>query len=234
MVEASDRGNSAIVLLSGGQDSVTCLAWAKARFERVEVVSFDYEQRHWVELDAGERVAQIAGVSRTVVPVNFSQVGSAMNDASVPVALSGGLGGSLPTTFLPGRNAAFLSIACGLAASRGIWDVVTGVCQTDYSGYPDCREAFVRSMQKTMSLALDREVRIHTPLMDLTKAQTVLLMKDLGKLDWLKHSHTCYEGKRPACGKCSACVLRLRGFSEAGIPDLIEYEVVSSKDQPEF
>lgn len=215
--------SSALVLLSGGQDSVTCLAWALSRFDRVEAVSFDYNQRHRVELEAGETVARLAGVRRTVVPVSFAQTGSAMNDASVPVALEGGLGGALPTTFLPGRNAAFLSIACGLAASRGIWDVVTGVCQTDYSGYPDCRQAFVSSMQQTMSLALDHEVRIHAPLMSLTKAQTVLLMQDLGRVAWLAHSHTCYEGLRPACGRCPACELRLKGFAEAGISDPIEY-----------
>lgn len=218
------KKQSALVLLSGGQDSVTCLAWALSQFDHVEAVSFDYGQRHRVELDAGEKIAQIAGVGRTVVPVNFAQVGSAMNDSSVPVSLEGGLGGVLPTTFLPGRNVAFLSIACGLGASRGIWDVVTGVCQTDYSGYPDCRQGFVESMQRTMSLALDREVRIHTPLMSLTKAQTVLLMRGLGRLSWLEYSHTCYEGRRPACGKCPACVLRLRGFSEAGVVDPIEYE----------
>lgn len=217
--------DSALVLLSGGQDSVTCLAWAKERFRRVDAVSFDYGQRHAVEMEAGRKIAESAGVPRTVVPVNFAQVGSAMNDITVPVALEGGLGGVLPTTFLPGRNAAFLSIACGLAASRGIFDVVTGVCQTDYSGYPDCRLSFVEAMQKTMSLALDQEIRIHTPLMHLTKAQTVLLMGELGHMDWLRHSHTCYEGRRPACGVCPACTLRMRGFNEAGEVDPLPYEV---------
>lgn len=211
-------GKSAMVLFSGGQDSVTCLAWALKKFRTVEVISFDYGQRHRIELEVGKKLAEIAGVRRIVIPVSFAQAGSAMVEDSVPVQVDGGFG-NLPTTFLPGRNAVFLSIAAGLAASKGIFDLVTGVCETDYSGYPDCRRDFIQAMWRALSLALDRTVRIHTPLMHLSKAEEVLLMRDLGKLDWLVHTHTCYEGKRPPCGECSACVLRARGFAEAGIED---------------
>lgn len=208
----------AVVLLSGGQDSTTCLAWAKVQGFRPVALSFDYGQRHRVELDAARAVASAAGVEHIVLPIAFPAV-SAMNSTTIPVAAQGGMHG-LPTTFLPGRNAAFLAMASSLAVARGGVDVVTGVCQTDYSGYPDCREEFVWSIELTMRLALAAPgLRIHAPLMHLTKADTVRLARDLGAMHLLAHSHTCYEGARPPCGKCPACVLRAKGFVEAGITD---------------
>ena len=124
---------------------------------------------------------------------------------------------------MPGRNALFLNIAAIDAYQQEASVIYTGVCQTDYSGYPDCRAAFIQSMQESLSLAMDYRFEIVTPLMHLTKAETVLKMAELDKLSWLAHSHTCYEGQRPACGKCPACRLRLKGFAEAGIADPLEY-----------
>ncbi|MEK7529087.1 MAG: 7-cyano-7-deazaguanine synthase QueC [Patescibacteria group bacterium] len=217
----------ALILHSGGQDSTTCLVWALSKFAEVETISFDYGQRHRIELECAEKIAKEVGVKNTVIKVGdiFSQMGkNALTDTSVAIAESGHeKNKSLPTTFVPGRNLFFLTIAGSFAYGRGIHDLVTGVCQTDYSGYPDCRDDTVRAMESALRKGMDYDISIHTPLMFLTKADTVRIMRDHGKLDLLKYSHTCYEGARPACGKCPACVLRLRGFAESGEKDPLEY-----------
>lgn len=213
---------SALVLLSGGQDSTTCLAWAQRRFCEVSAVGFDYGQRHAIELLAAEAVADAAGVHFVVVPVH-GLGGSSLTDHSMEVKADGGHRG-LPNTFTPGRNAVFLSLAAGIAAQRGIADLVVGICQTDYSGYPDCRDSFREAMERALSLAVAVELTIHAPLMHLTKAQTVGLAVELEALDSLSLSHTCYQGARPACGICPACKLRLRGFAEHGIEDPVPYQ----------
>jgi 7-cyano-7-deazaguanine synthase len=147
---------------------------------------------------------------------------NALTDKSVKVRA--GTKGRLPSTFVDGRNMIFLTVAAIYAKQRGIPNLVTGVCQTDYSGYPDCRDDFIKAEEKTLQLAMVFPFKIHTPLMFLTKAETVKLMARLKGLPLLKETLTCYHGTRPACGKCPACLLRLKGFQEAGIKDPISYE----------
>lgn len=215
---------SALVLLSGGQDSTTCLAWAKSKFEKVFALTIDYGQRHQVEIEQAKIISQLATVDHEILATDIFSKMSKNALTHREVEIDAGSKGQLPSTFVPGRNLLFLSLAAIKAYQLGLRDIVTGVCQTDYSGYPDCRDDFVRSLEKTVSLAMDTSFIFHTPLMSLSKAQTVELMRDLGKLDWLKQSHTCYEGMRPACGKCPACILRLKGFAEAGVKDPLEYK----------
>lgn len=216
----------AVVVFSGGQDSTTCLGWARLMFSEVHALTFDYGQRHFVELDAARAIARKMGVPHRIVDLHgFGQCAeSALTRERVEVAADGGLGG-LPSTFTPCRNLVFLTMAAGYAISQGARDLVTGVCETDYSGYPDCRRATIDSLEKTIALGNGlSEFHIHTPLMFKSKCETVEMARDLGILPLLADSHTCYLGKRPACGKCPACVLRLRGFQEAGVADPIDYE----------
>ncbi|MDX1498579.1 MAG: 7-cyano-7-deazaguanine synthase QueC [Woeseiaceae bacterium] len=215
--------SDALVLLSGGQDSTTSLYWALDRFgaDNVASVSFDYGQRHRIELDCAARVARHAGVGHTVLPIDtFAALGGdALTDPAVEVGGKARADSDLPATFVPGRNLVFLTFAAALAWRRGIIHLVTGVAQTDYSGYPDCREATIRSLEATLRLGLETEVTIHTPLMHRSKKETVELAVELDALDAMALTHTCYEGLRPPCGACEACRLRAKGFSEAGVPD---------------
>jgi len=211
----------ALVILSGGQDSTTCVFWAIDRFgkDSVETLTFDYGQRHRIELAAAGAVATYAGVPNHVLPINtFGRIGgSALTDDSVGVPSTESI--ELPATFVPGRNLIFLTFAAAYAWPREIHDLVTGVAQTDYSGYPDCRRATIDALEETLALGLERRITIHTPLMHLSKKETVLLAKELGAVDAMGLTHTCYNGSRPPCGACAACILRARGFAEAGIPD---------------
>jgi 7-cyano-7-deazaguanine synthase len=213
----------AVILHSGGQDSTTCLVWALKKFKSVQLISFDYGQRHKSEILAAKKIARKLKLPHETLklPILKQLTKNALTDKSVKV--ESGKNGELPSTFVDGRNAVFLTVAAIYAKQRGIPNIVTGVCQTDYSGYPDCREDFIKSIQKTLSLAMEFPFKIHTPLMFLTKTQTVELMEKLGGLELLKYTHTCYEGTKPACGKCPACKLRLKGFREYGIDDLIYY-----------
>ena len=213
----------AIVLHSGGQDSTTCLAWALKKFEKVELISFDYGQRHKAELKATRIIAKKLNLKHATLklPILQKLTKNALTDKSVKIKV--GKKGELPSTFVDGRNALFLLTAAIYAKQKGIPNIVTGVCQTDFSGYPDCRADFIKSTQKTLQLAMDFPFKIHTPLMNLTKGETVKLIVKLKQLNLLKYTHTCYEGTRPACGKCPACELRLKGFKEAGIKDPITY-----------
>lgn len=209
----------ALVLLSGGQDSATCLAVALKAFPgQVEAIGFDYGQRHRIELDQAAMLAEKAQVPFTIMPLAFIPylTSNALTDPAVPIETHSG---QLPSTFVPGRNLFFLSTAAVVARQKGIHVLYTGVCETDYSGYPDCREEFIISTARTISLAMDFPLTIETPLMHLSKAETVLLMEKLGKLDWYRHTHTCYKGEHPPCDGCPACILRKKGFSEAGIND---------------
>lgn len=211
---------AAVVLLSGGQDSTTCLAWALARFRHVECVTIDYGQRHHIELESAARIAMVVGVPQTVIPCNsFSALGGNSLTSSTNVASAIDPETDLPNTFVPGRNLVFLTLAAAYAWQRGIAELITGVCQTDYSGYPDCRADTMTALQAALRAGIDFPITIHTPLMSLTKAETVHMLRDLGKLDLLRHSHTCYNGSVPPCGTCPACVLRAKGFAEAGIED---------------
>jgi len=214
---------TAMVVFSGGQDSTTCLAQAMADFANVETVTFDYGQRHRVELDQAHRIATMAGV-RAHHLLDMKWLGrlteNALTRAEIPISHAAG---ELPSTFVDGRNLFFLSVAAVLAKQRGIHSIYAGVCETDFSGYPDCRNDFIKSLNTTLNLGIDYHFDIRTPLMWLTKADTVRLMATLGKLEWYAETHTCYEGRRPACGTCPACVLRLKGFRDAGIPDPLPY-----------
>ncbi|HYE06453.1 MAG TPA: 7-cyano-7-deazaguanine synthase QueC [Planctomycetota bacterium] len=213
------RTDAAVVLLSGGQDSTTCLAWALDRFAHVEAVTIDYGQRHRIELEAATAIARRVGIAQSVIPCDsFATLGGNALTGGVAVSSTPGPGG-LPNTFVPGRNLVFLTLAAAYAWQRSIPALVTGVCQTDYSGYPDCREDTMVAMQDALRRGMDAPFTIHTPLMHLTKAATVTMLRDLGRLDLLRDSHTCYEGRRPPCGACAACVLRAKGFAEAGIAD---------------
>ncbi len=211
-----------LVLLSGGQDSATCLALATVQFPgQVAALCFDYQQRHRVEIERAKELAAIAEVPFEIIALPFisqlTENALTRKDHKIDVSQ-----GQLPTSFVEGRNLFFLSVAAVYAKQRQISSIYAGMCQTDYSGYPDCRYRFIESAAKTINLALDETIRIHTPLMWMTKAETVLLMQKCGKLDWYRYTHTCYEGQRPACGQCPACQLRLKGFKEAGIADPLE------------
>lgn len=213
----------ALVVLSGGQDSTTCLYWAIDRFgsAAVSAVTFDYGQRHRIELGAAANIASLAGVPHTVLPIDtFAAIGgNALVDADLEPGGGAVKAANLPNTFVPGRNLIFLTFAAAWAWQRDIRHLVTGVAQTDYSGYPDCREATIDALGETLRKGMESDVQIHTPLMHLSKKETVLLADRLGALGALALSHTCYRGERPPCGRCEACRLRARGFEEAGIED---------------
>lgn len=207
----------AVVLFSGGQDSTTCLYWALSRYNAVRAVSIDYGQRHRSELAAARRIATLEGVPHEVlrVPALKQLGGNALVDGARAVKASGGLNG-LPSTFVPMRNVVFLTLAAARAVQWGASDVICGACETDFSGYPDCRRSTLDAVEGALSLAVDGRVRVVTPLMAMTKADTVRLARTLpGCWEALALSVTCYHGKRPGCGGCPACVLRSRGFVEA-------------------
>lgn len=212
-----------LVVLSGGQDSTTCLYWAIDRFgvENVSSVTFDYGQRHRLELACASEIADFVKVPNVILPIDtFAALGGdALTDSCIAVASAVDEESGLPNTFVPGRNLIFLTFAAAYAYQRGISHLVTGVAQTDYSGYPDCREETLRSLQTTLRNGMDSEIQIHTPLMHLSKKETVLMAEKLGALPALAMTHTCYEGVRPPCGACPACQLRAKGFEEAGIDD---------------
>ena len=212
-----------MVVLSGGQDSTTCLYWAIQKFGRdsVESVTFDYGQRHRIELDCARTIAAKAGVENTLLPIDTFRVlgGAALTDDEIEVQSDLDPKTQLPNTFVPGRNLIFLTYAAALGYQRGIKHLVTGVAQTDYSGYPDCREETIEALTKAINLGMETDIQIHTPLMHLSKAETVRLAKEVGALPAMADTHTCYNGQRPPCGECPACILRAKGFEEAGISD---------------
>lgn len=205
----------ALVVFSGGQDSTTCLFWAKRHFGEVHALSFVYGQKHAHEVDMAERIAREAQVRFDGMDVSFigSLSANSLTDASLPVDEEKPAGGP-PNTFVPGRNLFFLSIAAVHARERGIRHLVTGVSQTDFSGYPDCRDSFIRSLNVTLNLAMEEQFVIHTPLMWLDKCQTWELADRLGVLDLIRHhTLTCYNGiPGDGCGHCPACHLRSEGL----------------------
>ena len=209
-----------LVVLSGGQDSATCLAWALKRWQRVETITFDYGQRHKVELDAAQQIARLANVPNRLVPVeSLANLGGNALTGDEEVTSELNPETNLPNTFVPGRNFIFLNLAAAYGYQRGITELVTGVCQTDYSGYPDCREGTMRALQESLRQGMEWPVTIHTPLMFLTKAESITMAQDEGAMGLLAWSHTCYNGQVPPCGQCPACQLRARGFADAGIAD---------------
>ena len=224
---------SALVLFSGGQDSATCLAWAVERFARVETVGFDYGQRHAVEMQARLEVrAGLAGLrtewaarlgpDHVVDLTGYGRIAESALTAERAIELDAR---GLPTTFVPGRNLVFLTVAAALADRRGLDVLVGGMCETDYSGYPDCRRDTIDAMARALSLGLDKPVVIETPLMALTKAETWALADRIGGPELVEliveASHTCYRGDREqrhawgyGCGDCPACELRAAGYGE--------------------
>src|SRR6185295_4246238 len=224
--------SSALVLFSGGQDSTVCLAWALSRFARVETVGFDYGQRHAAELTARPRILEQL---RRAFPLWDGRLG---DDHLLSLDVLKTIGGSaltddvkiemgkngLPTSFVPGRNVLFLTTAAALGYRRGISDLVGGMCETDFSGYPDCRDETVQATAKALSLGLAQDIKVHTPLMWIDKAATWKLAEELGGsalVDLIvEETVTCYEGDRVhrhdwgyGCGKCPACQLRATGYT---------------------
>jgi 7-cyano-7-deazaguanine synthase len=218
--------DAALVLFSAGQDSATCLAWALQRYAHVETIGFYYGQRHAVEMDQRDVVRReletlALGEDHVVDLAGYGAVAeSALTaDRAIEMAENG-----LPTTFVPGRNLVFLTVAAAVAYRRGISTLVGGMCETDYSGYPDCRRQTIDAMERTLSLGLATPIEIETPLMHRTKAQTWALAHDLGGdalvETIIEHSHTCYEGDRThrhpwgyGCAACPACALRAKGWA---------------------
>ncbi|HEX2653536.1 MAG TPA: 7-cyano-7-deazaguanine synthase QueC [Xanthobacteraceae bacterium] len=224
---------TALVLFSGGQDSTVCLAWALQRFARVETIGFDYGQRHRIELDVRPRIREhissidpawsqrlgedhlisidaLAAISETALT----------RDTAIEIADSG-----LPTTFVPGRNLIFLAFAGAVAYRRGARHIIAGMCETDYSGYPDCRDDTIKAMQLALGLGMDRRFVLHTPLMWIDKSATFALAQDIGGdtlVDLvIEQTHSCYLGDRAhrhdwgyGCGECPACRLRAEGFAK--------------------
>ena len=208
---------NALVVFSGGQDSTTRLFWAKKMFKEVEALTFIYGQKHINEVEAARHIAEIAGVKWDVMDVSFiSKLGrNSLTDSSMEMDQEQPVGG-VPNTFVPGRNLFFLSIAAVYARERGINHMVTGVGETDFSGYPDCRDAFIKSLNVTLNLAMDEQFVIHTPLMWIDKAKTWAMADELGVLDLVrKETLTCYNGiKGDGCGHCPACKLRREGLEK--------------------
>lgn len=207
----------ALVVFSGGQDSTTCLFWAKRRFRQVLALSFQYGQKHAHEVDLAEQIARRAGVEFHRMDASFIAALStnALTEPSLTVDEEKPAAGP-PNTFVPGRNLFFLSIAAVFARERGIRHLVTGVSQTDFSGYPDCRDSFIRSLNVTLNLGMEEQFVIHTPLMWLDKCQTWELADSLGVLDLVRHDTlTCYNGvPGDGCGHCPACHLRSEGLKQ--------------------
>lgn len=210
---------AAVVVLSGGQDSTTCLFWAKQRFTPVTTVTFDYGQRHRIELEAARAVAALADVPNTILSIpTLAEIGSGSLVGKGEVTGAVGTDG-LPDSFVPGRNLIFMTFAAAFAYRIGARHLVTGVCETDYSGYPDCRRSTMDALTESINLGMEADFVIDTPLMHLTKADTVRLAIECGAMPALALSHTCYNGVFPPCGTCPACELRAKGFLEAGIDD---------------
>ena len=223
MKRQTTTAEKALVILSGGQDSTTCLYWALERFGKGQVgtVTFDYGQRHRREIECAKSIAAHAEVSNTVLPIDtFAAIGgNALTDGKMALPTPDSEPGELPLTFVPGRNLIFLTYAAAFAWPRSIRHLVGGMAQTDYSGYPDCRRETLDALERALRLGLEREFTIHTPLMARSKKETVLLARDLGILAILGMTHTCYQGVTPPCGTCAACLLRAKGFAEAGVSD---------------
>ncbi len=221
--------NAALVLFSAGQDSATCLAWALSHYDRVETIGFFYGQRHAVEMDQRpillDQIGSEAfgGALGEDIVVDLSGYGALAESALTADRAIEMMESGLPSTFVPGRNLVFLSVAAAHAYRRGINTLVGGMCEADFSGYPDCRRATIEAMQSALSLGLDQPLTVETPLMYRTKAQSWALAHDLGGDELVstivEHSHTCYEGDRThrhewgyGCGACPACDLRAKGW----------------------
>jgi 7-cyano-7-deazaguanine synthase len=231
-LEPAGAGAACVVLLSGGLDSTTCLAWARARGFDCHTLAVDYGQRHLVELEAARRVAEAFGVrDHRVVRVDLRAIGGSSLTAELSVPKhrdAASMSTAIPSTYVPARNSVFLSVALGLAETLGASALVAGMNVLDYSGYPDCRPEFVRAFESLANVATRAGVEgtrftVHTPLMALDKAGIIRLGRSLG-VDYAL-THSCYDPSPAglACGACDSCRLRARGFAEAGVPDPTRY-----------
>jgi len=223
--------NGALVLFSGGQDSTTCLTWALSKFNRVETIGFDYRQRHVVELECRQRIREELaqqfpnwierlGDDHTIDLGVLGEISDTALTRNVEIEM---LENKLPSTFVPGRNILFLTFAACVAYRRGLKHIVGGMCETDFSGYPDCRDDTIKSLQASLNLGMEARFVLHTPLMWIDKSQTWDLAYQLGGASLVdlivEHTHTCYQGDRShhhdwgfGCGTCPACMLRRDGF----------------------
>jgi 7-cyano-7-deazaguanine synthase len=230
-VTRTDAKNSALVLFSGGQDSATCVAWALARYDHVETIGFDYGQRHRVELECRDgfrdslarAFPQWADKLGDDHMIDLSVLGAISDTAMTREIEIETQANGLPNTFVPGRNLLFMTIAAALAYRRGLKVLVGGMCETDFSGYPDCRDDTMKALQVTLNLGMDQRFALETPLMWLDKADTWRLAESLGGETLVElvriETHTCYVGERAelhdwgfGCGECPACKLRARGY----------------------
>lgn len=224
----------AVILLSGGLDSTVCMAVAKSRGMEVYPISFNYHQRHNIELKSAKKVAEFYKIKKhLIIETNMEEIGGSAltdNDIEVPNGDFSHGAEDIPITYVPARNMIFLSYAMAYAEVIGADHVFIGVNAVDYSGYPDCRPEFISSFQKTANLATKagtadgRHITIETPLQKLSKREIIQLGNKLGAP--LQFTHSCYKGGAKACGVCDSCKLRLRGFAEAGLVDPVEYETM--------
>lgn len=211
------NNDDVLVLFSGGQDSTTCLYWAKRKFRNVYALSFIYGQKHQKEVEVAKKIANKASVKLEIMDVSF--IGRLGNNSLTNDSLSMDMekpSEGFPNTFVPGRNLFFLSIAAVYAREHNINHIVTGVSQTDFSGYPDCRDAFIKSLNVTLNLAMDGQFILHTPLMWIDKAETWAMADELGAFNIIRNeTMTCYNGiAGDGCGHCPACLLRKKGLDK--------------------
>lgn len=208
------KKDKAVVVFSGGQDSTTCLFWAMEHFAEVEAVTFDYNQRHKAEINCAQNITSELGIKHHIL--NMSLLNQLAPNALTrdDIEVKNGVDGELPSTFVPGRNLLFLSFAGVLARQIDAKHIITGVCETDFSGYPDCRDVFIKSLNVSLNLSMDYSFVIHTPLMWLNKAETWKMADDLGAFTFVrKKTLTCYNGIiADGCGECPACILRGKGL----------------------
>ncbi|MCR1874096.1 7-cyano-7-deazaguanine synthase QueC [Mammaliicoccus lentus] len=209
------KNDKALVVFSGGQDSTTCMFYAKENFKEVELVTFQYGQRHDLEIEVAENIAKEQGLKHHILDMSLlSQLSpNALTDHNMEIENNED---GIPNTFVPARNLLFLSFAGALAYQIGAKHIITGVCETDFSGYPDCRDSFIKSMNLSLNLSMDKDFVLHTPLMWLNKQETWALSDELGALDYVRErTLTCYNGViADGCGECPACKLRNQGLSQ--------------------
>lgn len=206
----------ALVVFSGGQDSTTCLFWALKNFDEVETITFDYNQRHKQEIEVAKSISQDLSVENTIIDLSLLNQLTSNALTRTEMEIEEGVTGELPNTFVDGRNHLFLSFAAIMAKTKGIKHIITGVCETDFSGYPDCRDVFIKSLNVTLNLSMDYQFVIHTPLMWIDKKETWALANELNAFEYIREKTlTCYNGViGNGCGSCPACKLRKEGLNK--------------------
>ena len=208
--------NKAVVVFSGGQDSTTCLFWALKKFHKVVAVTFDYNQRHKLEIECAKEIAKDLKVEHYILDMDLLNQLAPNALTRNDIDVKKGEDGELPSTYVEGRNMLFLTFTAVLAKTKCISNIVTGVCETDFSGYPDCRDVFIKSLNVTLNLAMDYNFIILTPLMWIDKAETWKMADEFGKLEYIrKNTLTCYNGIiGDGCGACPSCILRKNGLEK--------------------